>query len=123
MRLLTNHIFDESGSFPVSAETYLPVFSWKTAHSEQFLPDPNVLSLDLRFPMPKDRGELRVSVKHGRRPADQADVLLMQMTATGSARREDSDMDTWLELAHEWIVRGFTDLTSKEAHNRWERYQ
>ena len=55
--------------------------------------------------------------------SDQSDVLLLQMTAQGSAKRELSDMESWLELAHEWIVQGFTDLTSKEAHNKWERYQ
>jgi uncharacterized protein (TIGR04255 family) len=118
-----NHFIEKPGSFPLAAETYLPVFNWKGARSDGFLPDPSVLGLDLRFPMPDNRGFLRVSVKHGKRPTDDADVMLMQMTAQGSAKQEESDMESWLELAHEWIVRGFTDLTSKQAHEKWEKYQ
>jgi uncharacterized protein (TIGR04255 family) len=118
-----NHFVEKAGSFPSIAETYLPVFNWKTARSERFLPGPSVFGLDLRFPMPDNKGVLRASVKHGKRATDDADVMLMQMTAQGPAKQEESDMETWLELAHEFIVRGFTDLTSTQAHKQWGRYQ
>jgi len=118
-----NHFVEKPGSFPSAAEAYLPVFNWENARSEGFLPKPNVLGLDLRFPMPDDKGVLRTSVKHGKRSTDDADVLLVQMTAQGPAKQEKRDMETWLELAHEWIVRGFTDLTSTQAHKQWGRYQ
>jgi hypothetical protein len=118
-----NHFAGKPGSFPSAAGAYLPVFNWETARSEEFLPKPNVLGLDLRFPMPDDKGVLRASVKHGKRSTDDADVMLVQMTALGPAKQEKGDMKTWLELAHEWIVRGFTDLTSTQAHKQWGRYQ
>jgi len=118
-----NHIVGKSGSFPVEAEHYLPVFCWQDARLEKFLPDPQVLGLDLRFAMPLDKGTLRVSVKHGKRKTDDADVVVMELTAQGVAKQDGSDMESWLELAHEWIVRGFTDLTSKWAHEGWGRYQ
>lgn len=73
--------------------------------------------------MPDDSGGLRVSAKHGKRTTDGADVMLLQFTAQGPSKQDGSDMETWLDLAHEWIVRGFTDLTSASAHKRWERYQ
>lgn len=76
-----NHVIEKPGSFPLAAEVYLPVFGWKEARSEQFLPDPNVLALDLRFPMPDKKGGLRVSVKHGKRKTDDSDVLVMGLTA------------------------------------------
>lgn len=118
-----NHIAGKAGSFPTRAEEYLPVFDWGRARSEGFLPDPQVLGLDLRFPMPSERGTLRVSVKHGKRKTDDMDVLLMELTAQGGAQADGSDMAAWLDLAHEWIVRGFTDLSSKQAHEYWGRYE
>jgi uncharacterized protein (TIGR04255 family) len=118
-----NHIVGKSGTFPVGAEEYLPVFGWKNARFEKFLPDPQVFGLDLRFTMPSDKGTLRANVKHGKRKTDDADVLLMELTAQGPAKADGSDIESWLDLAHQWIVRGFTDLTSKDAHERWGRYQ
>jgi len=118
-----NHIVGTPGSFPVEAERYLPVFGWADARFEKFLPDPQVLGLDLRFAMPSDKGTLRASVKHGKRKTDDADVVVLEMTAQGPARSDGSDMELWMELAHEWIVRGFTDLTSKAAQEGWGRYQ
>lgn len=118
-----NHIVGKSGVFPVAAEEYLPVFAWERARSETFLPDPQVLGLDLRFSMPADKSILRANVKHGKRKTDDMDVLLMELTAQGAAQADGSDMASWLDLAHEWIVRGFTDLTSKQAHESWGRYQ
>lgn len=36
---------------------------------------------------------------------------------------DGTDMEECFEMAHEWIVRGFTDLTSIQAHKQWGRYQ
>lgn len=90
-----NHFIEKPGSFPLAAEAYIPVFNWKSARSKEFLPSPNVLGLDLRFPMPDNKGVLRVSVKHGKRLTDDADVMLMQMTAQGPAKPEESDMESY----------------------------
>jgi len=45
--------------------------------------------------MPDNKGVLRVSVKHGKRLKDDADVMLMQMTAQGPAKPEESDMESY----------------------------
>jgi uncharacterized protein (TIGR04255 family) len=118
-----NHVVGKSGSFPLAVEDYLPVFGWKNARSERFLPDPKVLALDLRFQLPEKKGEMRVSVKHGKRSIDDSEVLLVDLTARGSVKPDGADMEQSLEIAHEWIVRGFTDLTSKRAQEQWGRYQ
>ena len=49
-------------------------------------------------------------------------VLLLELKATGPSSSTDKKaMLDWFDLAHEWIVRGFTDLTAAEAHKLWER--
>jgi len=48
--------------------------------------------------------------------------LLLELKATGPSSSTDKKaMLDWFDLAHEWIVRGFTDLTAAEAHKLWER--
>jgi uncharacterized protein (TIGR04255 family) len=118
-----NHFIEAPQTFPLGTARYLPLFEWSSGQSEGFLPPPNVLGLDLRFPLAKDKGTLRVSVKHGKRVSDNKDVMLAQLTAQGPASSDGSDMEEWIETAHEWIVRGFTDLTSRDAHQKWERFQ
>jgi hypothetical protein len=29
----------------------------------------------------------------------------------------------FLNIGHEWIVRGFTELTTPEMHSKWDRKQ
>jgi uncharacterized protein (TIGR04255 family) len=81
------------------------------------------LNINLRFPLPQDRGALHVTYKHGKKVSDKKDVLILDLTARGPAKLDGSDMEDWFDLAHEWIVRGFTDLTSALAHKRWGRMQ
>lgn len=118
-----NHIVGSEDAFPVAIEEYAPVFSWRSAPSCGFLPKPSGLTMDLRFPLPEQRGTLHVTFKHGRRASDNRDVLILDLTARGAAKPDGSDMEEWFALAHEWIVRGFTDLTSGVAHKRWRRTQ
>jgi hypothetical protein len=47
--------------------------------------------------------------------------MQIDLAATVEAKSDESDLDEWLEVAHTWIVQGFTDLTSREAQAQWER--
>ena len=46
--------------------------------------------------------------------------MVLNMTCSGQASVEYS-FPNWFDTAHEWIVRGFTDLTTDEAHKLWGR--
>lgn len=116
-----NHIVGEMGSFPSQLEKYTSLIQLRPASSSNFLPAPFALAADLQFNIPEQRGTLRISFKHGARPADQKDVLQMDLTARVNPRDVGDDLDANLELAHDWIVRGFTDLTSREAQENWGR--
>ena len=119
-----NHIAEKAqGEFPLGISKYSPLISLREAAKDDFLPNPRALSADLQFEMGGSNGVLRVSFKQGVRPLDQKNVIQMELAARADAKPDGSDMLEWLEVAHEWIVRGFTELTTPEAHSKWERIQ
>ncbi len=116
-----NHILGDGSSFPQSMHDYTNIFNWPKERPDIFLPEPSSLGVDLKFRLPEKRGTLHVSMKHGRRLPDKTEVLMLELTARGQAQSDASDMKSWFSIAHEWIVRGFTDVTTTAAHNRWGR--
>jgi uncharacterized protein (TIGR04255 family) len=119
-----NHIVEqEPGAFPSAIQKYSPLIKLREGDPQHFLPSPKALLAELQFGIPEDQGLLRVSFKQGVRQIDQREVMQVDLSARKNAKADGSDLDTWLEIAHEWIVRGFTDLTSEEAHAIWRRVQ
>jgi uncharacterized protein (TIGR04255 family) len=118
-----NHFVEKPGSFPMAARSYTDLFVWRDDRSDKFLSEPKSLALDLVFPLPGDKGRLTLSIRHGRRDTDKQDVMQAHLTAVGPAQTDGSDLDQFLSVAHESIVRGFTELTNAEAHKKWERIQ
>jgi hypothetical protein len=50
-------------------------------------------------------------------------VLLLDLTVRGIGRdKSPGGMTDWFDLAREWIVRGFTDLTGEDVQkNIWRK--
>lgn len=90
----------------------------------RWLPDPDIGGFNLRYPVRDREGVLAVSLLPVVRSADFRRVVQMNLTAKGKAA--DSNLEgalRWFDIGHEWIVRGFTELTSDAAHRLWEREQ
>ena len=88
----------------------------------RFLPRPDIVSWQAVFLLPEGKGRLIVSLKQGTRSEDQVAVLILELKVLGidnSAKKEG--LRDWFNLSHEWIVRGFADLTTPEIHELWER--
>lgn len=118
-----NHFAEEvQGEFPLAISKYSPLISLRET-GKDFLPNPRALSADLQFEIGGSKGILKVSFRQGVRPLDQKNVMQMELAARADAKPDGSDMLGWLEVAHEWIVRGFTELTTPEAHSKWKRMQ
>lgn len=95
---------------------------WSGAYSGNFLPDPESVNLNTRYIFPDNKGRLHVVIQRAIRQLDAKEVLQLNLTARGkptSSRLED--ITEWLDLGHEWIVKGFTDLTTNEMHKVWGR--
>ena len=106
-----NHISYEGQS--VGSADYgviLHDFGWRD-DSKQFLQHPEAIQASLAWPLPDGQGRLRARIQSATRPDPQVPVLLLDMTARGMPAGRTGD--AWFDIAHEYIVRGFTDLTTE----------
>ena len=99
-----------------------PDFSWRPA-SERFLPDPEAINWQTTFLMPERSGRLHESIRLGKRRTDGRPILLLELTARGIGNDKSRPAAwSWFDMAHEWIVRGFTDITGEGLHKTvWRR--
>ena len=68
------------------------------------------------------RGRLHVSVEPRYLAGENTPMYLMKLTARGAPRETClTGIIKAMDIGHEWIVRGFTSLTSHEMHREWER--
>jgi uncharacterized protein (TIGR04255 family) len=96
-------------------------YGWKKT-KVRFLPKPEKVAWNIEFSLPEKKGNLVVSLKQAIRTEDKVPLLVLELKTRGieeSARKEG--IREWFDLAHEWIVRGFTDLTTPEIQKIWER--
>jgi hypothetical protein len=65
---------------------------------------------------------MNVEVKAALRANDKSKVLVLQLVNRGSIESDNFDeISAWLGTASADIVKGFTALTSKVAHDFWGR--
>lgn len=99
------------------------IFSqWSGNTSGGYLPDPETIELKQSYAFPEQRGRLHVTLNRAIRQRDNEECLLLKLTAKGRLESSNSDVILQcLDVGREWIVRGFTDLTTPNAHKLWER--
>ena len=90
----------------------------------EFLPEPEDIALQVRYPIPNGAGavsRLYVVANPGFDPSGKP-VLGLTLTARGGLDRDsESSLESRLDVGREWIVRGFAEVTSKTMHQHWER--
>jgi uncharacterized protein (TIGR04255 family) len=90
----------------------------------QFLPDVEGLDWTTTFGLPNDNGRLYVQLRTAVKSDDQQKKLLqLNLTGRGIGQfQKVADMNSWFDIAHESIVRGFADLTTEKAQKEmWRR--
>jgi len=120
-----NHILAGKGwkEFSELGEV-LTVF--QAQYSDGFLPAPEDARTALRFMIPNEQGEprgrLHISVEPAYRTSDGTPMLVMNVTArchpTGDGVGGALGS---LDIGHEWVVRGFTSITTPAMHGIWGR--
>lgn len=88
-----------------------------------FLPDMESCNLRAAYLLPERHGRLHATIRTATAVEDKKPVVVLELTARGFPGTADRDgMWRWFDLAHEWIVRGFSDLTSPEVQKaQWRR--
>jgi hypothetical protein len=106
-------------TFQESVELFAP---WWKPGTDRFLPNPETLNINASFEIPERQGRLHIGAQHVRRQIDGRQAIRLQLVARGRPTSgADSDILAWMDLGHEWVVRGFADVTSPRAHKLWNR--
>jgi len=96
-------------------------FFWKQT-KKRFLPNPVKVSWQTEFPLPEQKGHLIVNLKQATLTEDKVPLFVLELKARGISESMSREaIREWFDLAHEWIVRGFTDLTTPKIQKIWER--
>jgi uncharacterized protein (TIGR04255 family) len=118
-----NHILQGQGWESINdLPKVIPDFSWQS-EKHDFLPNPTNVAWQVRFELPENKGWLNVKLNQATRKTDGVPSLILDLTAKGlGGDKTAKAMRNWFDLAHEWIVRGFTELTAKEIQETfWKR--
>ena len=119
-----NHLLADRGwASPTELSNVLA--PWSGRNSEPYLPAVE----DIRFAWQyrfEERGSplgrLYVQLQSGIRSTDRAPVLAVTLTARGApSETAVGGVLSSLDRMHEWIVRGFTAITTDQMHEIWER--
>ncbi|MGR3175798.1 MAG: TIGR04255 family protein [Candidatus Scalindua sp.] len=96
-------------------------FVWKKT-SDRFLSNPEKVAWQTEFSLPENKGCLTVSLKQGIRVEDKVPLLILILKTRGVCESPEKEaVREWFNLSHEWIVKGFTDLTTPAIQEIWEK--
>lgn len=100
------------------------VTTWRNSYSKEYLPPLEDVTFMARYRMggtpEKPLGRLLVTVQPAYKSGDLIPIFTMVLVARGKPEPADSTGAFQLfDHEHEWIVRGFTSLTTPEMHDVW----
>jgi len=96
-------------------------FNWNKSNT-RFLKNLDKIAWTTEFILPEQKGRLNINLKHAIRTEDKMPLLVFEFITKGNAQSDRiEDIHKWFNLAHEWIVQGFTDLTTPEIQKIWGR--
>jgi uncharacterized protein (TIGR04255 family) len=85
-----------------------------------FLPPLEMVAFEARYKLPDGRGRLRVQVQPAFRARDLKLILTFNLIVRGApVDGSPEQVSAWFALAHEWIVKAFSELTTKQMHVAW----
>ena len=120
-----NHI-EQSAAWERHGQVERLFRNWSPLSNTTFLAEPEDVSLQWRFCISrcdnKAAGRLHVVAQPSWNASDMTPVWLMNLTARGEPLGSGiGGAFDFFDLAREWIVRGFADLTTEPMHRRWGR--
>lgn len=119
-----NHIPKDQGwETPGDLSAVFKDMQWH-GDSKRFLPAPTEVSWRLTFPLPTS-GNLAAILAHGQRVRDKMPTLKLDLSAkVNGVEMSLEAARKWMDVAHEWIVNGFADLTQGDMQRKvWGRIQ
>jgi uncharacterized protein (TIGR04255 family) len=120
-----NHIISGKG-WQELGELGAVVTVFDPRYSDSFLSQPEDARLAVRFVIRDDKGEplgrLHVVAEPAYRTSDGHPMYVLNLTARGRPEGEGIEgVLAFLDIGREWVVRGFTAITTPEMHRVWRR--
>jgi len=120
-----NHIVSGQG-WEKHGEAGEVVMVWSSHYSDTFLSDPEDIRFAVRYVIPDEAGNpigrLHISIEPAYRVKDDKPIFVLELTARGRPAGEGLEGALgFLDIGREWVVRGFTSITSPSMHKIWER--
>lgn len=91
--------------------------------ADRFLPAYEGVNWRNTYRLPEQAGRLHAAIQIGLVKMSGQPVVAFELKARGIGEKKSVDeIWPWFETAHEWIVRGFTDMTTEGAQKEmWRR--
>jgi uncharacterized protein (TIGR04255 family) len=119
-----NHIISGEG-WASHGELGKILCAWSGRNSDAFLPTPEGIGISVYWVIPYEGqavGRLHMALQPAYRVVDGKPMYILNLTARGSPIGADvAGALKFLDIGHEWIVRGFASMTTKEMHRVWRR--
>ena len=115
-----NHIFpNEYWGQGKVLNNIFPDFQWRQ-EGRSFLPrEYEVVNWKTVVRLPNGAGRLHITIQTAFKLPERSPVLVLEMKARGiAADRSVDSVWRWFDLAHEWIVRGFADITDTKIQQK-----
>ncbi len=95
----------------------------RQSSGERFLPEPTAFNWTSSYQLPNGMGRLHIGAQAVLVPPENQRHVRLDVLARGFPHNGESvSKEQWFQLAHEWIVKGFTDSTSSVLHAQaWKR--
>jgi uncharacterized protein (TIGR04255 family) len=102
------------------------VSTWARKYTDDYLSQPEDVRFFARYRMNNNdgtpAGRLNVSLQPATRSSDRSPLYVLTLTGRGAPPHQDlNSVFVLFDTQHEWIVRGFTSLTTPEMHLTWKR--
>ncbi len=99
-----------------------PDFSFD-AKKTRFLPKPNALNWRTTFVLPENAARMHVVIRNVKMREGGQLIILLELTVRGIGQDKSTEgMLSWFDLAREWIVCGFADITAEKVQREiWKR--
>lgn len=114
-----NHIAQSAGwSSMTDIGKVVTPLPWTEGGPGRFLPAPKSVSWNVTFDLPDGKGILTAKMQPARRGVrdKQELIIAFELAAAGAPTdRSDAGLESWFDTAHEWIVKGFEDMTAKDV--------
>lgn len=100
---------------------------WSGKHSDDFLPAPNDIALQIRYSIPEEpdgkRGVLTISVLP-MFPSSGEKTPIYRLSITAHTVPLKGELETVLQAldqGHKWVVNGFVSVTTTSMHDVWQQ--